>query len=99
MPAAVTFSDDPLATGRLDGQGEARAIRRDARRGGFQKDVNAILAQDLGHLVGDIGVLAREQPRAALDDRDPRAEAAEHLGELQPDIAATEHQQMLRYGV
>ena len=40
-----------------------------------------------------------QQLRAALHDGDGAAEAAEHLPELQPDVAAAQHQQVLGHRV
>ena len=39
-------------------------------------------------------VLARQEARALLDHRHLAAEAVEHLGELEADVAAAEHDQM-----
>ena len=41
-------------------------------------------------------VLDHHQSRAGLDDRDLAAEPAEHLPELQPDVAPAEDDQVLR---
>ena len=42
---------------------------------------------------------SRPAAGAALHDRHPAAEPAEHLAELQPDVAAAEHEQVLRHRV
>ena len=47
------------------------------------------------HRVGDVGVLAGDQPRRHLDHGDLGAEAAVHLRELQPDVAAADDDQVL----
>ena len=46
--------------------------------------------------IGDVGILARDDPRALFDDRHAAAEAAIRLRQFQPDIAAAEHDQMCR---
>ena len=60
---------------------------------------DALAFHDLADRLRDILVLARDQPRLPLDHRHLRTEAAEHLRELQPDIAAADHRQMPRQGV
>ena len=45
---------------------------------------------------GDVLVLALDQARAVFDNGDFAAEAAEHLSELQPDIAAPDDHEMTR---
>src|SRR6185369_17164971 len=47
----------------------------------------------------DLLVLARDQPRRHLAHGDLRAEAAEHLCELQPDVAAADDRQVLGHAV
>ena len=85
-----------LAVRRLDRQGDAVAVGlRHATRVGLQQDLDAVLAQDGGDGVGDVGVFAAEQALAALHDGHPAAEAAEHLAELQPDVAAAEDDQVV----
>ena len=44
--------------------------------------------------VGDVLVLAADQARALLDHRHLGAEAAEHLRELEPDVAAADDDQV-----
>src|SRR6059036_1241195 len=53
-------------------------------------------SQNLADLLGDVGVLAWRELRGALDDRHAAAEAAEHLPELKPDVAASQDQEVLR---
>lgn len=48
-------------------------------------DGDALAFEDVAHGGADILVLPGDQPRPLLDDRHVRAEAAEHLGEFQPD--------------
>ncbi len=57
-------------------------------------NLDALLLEDLEDLRGDILVLPAEQLVAPVHDRDPGAEATEHLPEFQPDVAAANHQQM-----
>ena len=47
----------------------------------------------------DIGILARKERLGPLDDRDPAAEPAEHLGELAADVAAAEDDEVFRQSV
>ena len=64
---------------------------------GPQQDLDTVLAQDLGHRY--IGILSAHQLPTELYDRDLAAETPEHLGELQPDVTAAEHEQVLRQDV
>ena len=50
--------------------------------------------EDAAHGLGDVGVLAADQPRPLLDHRDLGAEAAEGLGELEADVAAADHDEV-----
>ena len=54
-----------------------------------------VLPQDAEHRVGHVRVLLRQELAAALDDGHAAAEPAEHLPELEPDVAAAEHEQVL----
>ena len=98
---AATSRCEPASVGlpvrRLDGQLDA-AVRawRHPHRPGFQQHLHAVLAQDVAHRVGHVGVLAGEQLPAPLHDRHLAAKAAEHLAELQPDVAPADHQQVAR---
>ena len=65
----------------------------------LQQDLNAILAQNFGYRIRYVGILAAQQPLASLHDRDPAAEAPEHLAEFQSDVPPAQHQQMFRYGI
>ncbi len=85
-----------LTVRRANGQRHAGAVRRlhpDRRRGGQDRD--PVIAQDRGDPVRDVLVLDHHQARGVLDDRDLAAEPAEHLPELQPDVAAAEDDQVL----
>ena len=53
-----------------------------------------ISAQHLGH----VQVFAWQQLPALLDERHPAAESSEHLGELDPDVAAAEDEEVLGDG-
>ena len=44
--------------------------------------------------LGNVLVFARDEARTLFDDRDLGAEAAVHLGELEPDVAAADDDQM-----
>src|SRR6516164_745928 len=55
-----------------------------------------VFAQDCGDRLGDVLVFTSKELTAALDEGDTAAKAPKHLAEFEPDVAATEHQQMLR---
>ena len=52
--------------------------------------------KDVAHGLRDVLVLARDQARPLLDDGHLGAEAAVHLREFEPDIAAADDDQMPR---
>jgi hypothetical protein len=60
---------------------------------------DAFVFQEAPDLRGHILVLAADQARAHLHHRDARAEAAEHLRELQADVAAADHDEVLGHEV
>src|SRR6185436_9159340 len=55
--------------------------------------------EDLADRLRHVLVLARDEARRHLDDRHARAEAPEHLGELEADVAPADHDQVLRHEV
>src|SRR5256885_723389 len=57
------------------------------RRGRAEQEADALALQAALQLSGDVGVLAGEDLAAAVDHGHPAAEAAEHLPELQADVA------------
>src|SRR5205807_1087750 len=63
------------------------------RRGSGQ-DCDPVLAQNLRYFVRNVFILAHQQAWAALNDGDLAAKATKHLSKLQPDVAATDNQQM-----
>lgn len=63
--------------------------------GGRGEDVDAVVLEALADGRGDVGVLTRQQPVGALDDRDLGTEAAEHLGRLTADEASADHDELL----
>ena len=69
------------------------------RHSAFEPHVDALGLEDLLHRLRDVLVLARDQARRHLDDGDRAAEAAEHLPELEADVAAADHDQVLRHEV
>ena len=56
---------------------------------------DAFALEDRADRFRNVLVLAADQPRALLDHRHLRAEAPIHLRELEPDVAAADHHQML----
>ena len=67
--------------------------QRDAFGTGAHGDAFAF--EDLADRLRDVLVLAPDQPRTHLDNRHPGAEPPVHLREFEPDIAATDHDQVL----
>ena len=61
----------------------------------FSCDLDALVLDDLPDRGRDVFVLAADEPRPHLDDRDLGAEAPEHLTELETDVAAADDDQML----
>src|SRR6185312_7656013 len=72
------------------------AALRQAETPGVGVHGDPLTAEERRHRLGDLLVLARDQARPDLDDRHFAAETAEHLAELEADIAAAQHQQMAR---
>ena len=60
-----------------------------------QAHVHALGFQDPGHRRGDVRRFPLDQAVAGVDERDLAAEAAVHLRELQPDVAAADDDQVL----
>ena len=73
----------PLARAALDGAGL-----------GAEDHIDAVLREDRADRLGDVGVLAGQELRPALDHGDLAAEAPEGLRQLDADIAAAEHDQV-----
>ena len=71
----------------------------DAGRLRVQTNVDLLNLEDALDLRGDVFVVARDEPPAALDDGHPRAEPAIHLRELEGDVASAEDDEMLRQRV
>ncbi len=66
---------------------------------GASANVDALAGENVHDGGGHVLVLARHETRGRLDDRDLGSEAAENLGELEPDVAAAEHDEAARYGL
>jgi len=64
-----------------------------------EMDLDAILAQDISHFFGNVGVLAREELWCTLSDGDPASQPAKHLAKLQTNVASSHHDQVLRHFV
>ena len=60
------------------------------RGGGPQPHVHTLLPQMRRQQVGQLGIFAGRQVGVAAQQRDPRAHAREHLGELDPDVAGSD---------
>src|SRR5262249_14205972 len=63
---------------------------------GIEQNLDALVAQNLPHLFSSVGVFARHELGAPFDDGHAAAEAAIDLRKLEADIAAAEHDEMLR---
>ncbi len=63
---------------------------------GSRLDVDPLVPQVIAQQVGEFRVLTRSQMRVPPQERHPGAKAGVHLGELDPDIAATDDDQGLR---
>jgi hypothetical protein len=61
-----------------------------------EHDLDPVFLEDLLDAGGNVRVFVGEQLIVALHHGDVAAEAAEHLRELETDVAASENQQMLR---
>ena len=86
----------PLALRTPNSQRDTRARRLDLCRRRFEQDLDTVLAQNVCDRVGDVGILAAEELRTALNDCHIRSEAPEHLSELEPDVSAADDHQVLR---
>ena len=64
-----------------------------------EQHIQPVLPKYPEHRVGDVPVLQGQELAAALDHRHLAAEPPEHLGELEPDIAATQHDEVVRYPI
>ena len=74
-------------------------MRREADALGIEVHRDAFVLEDALHRGRHVLVFVLDQPRAALDDRHLGAEAAVHLREFEPDIAAADDRQMPRQRV
>src|SRR3990172_1998465 len=81
--------DDPAGARQLDRERDPALFTADALDPGPAEDVDALGDEDLAEGPPQAGFVAREEPRAR-DHRHPAAEPAEHLGELDRDVAAAE---------
>src|ERR1700758_1961006 len=84
------------ADGTIDPNDDALAAFRDSDAGSVDPYTHTFTLQDPADRRGDVRVLALDQSRTHLDDRPLAAEASIHLGEFEPDIAASDDHQMPR---
>ena len=85
---------DRIAAGDVHAHTVARRLDPlDRRR---RADVETLGGQEAGDLGGDLDVLSRGDPLAALDDRDRAAEPGEELPEFEADVAAAEDHEVVR---
>src|SRR5207247_11184486 len=62
---------------------------------GCQREMNALLFEDLSQFPGNFRVLAWQNLVAMMDDCHAAAEAPEHLPELESDVPSANHQQVI----
>jgi hypothetical protein len=74
----------------------APVLRVGAQGVGWQEHLDAVLAQDIDQLLGQVLVLPGQERPTTLNNGDLAAEAAKHLPELEAHIASAEHQEMIR---
>src|SRR5439155_7861317 len=77
-------------------ESQVTGIARDESRVGGQIDLDAVCSKNLLDLAGDIRILARQELRRALQDRDGASEAPKDLREFEPDVSAAEYDEMRR---
>src|SRR5215210_3513289 len=84
-----------LSLGRVNRQLDLAVVASlDAQGLSLKQYPEAVLAHDISHRFGHVGVLAAHQPLAALHDRHLATEAPEHLGKFEPHVAAAQDQQV-----
>ena len=83
-----------LAVGRLDAQ--PVALGGLAERLGAEQDLDAQRREALGDGRGQLGIVERQDLLLRLDHGDLAAELGEGSAELEPDIAAADHDEALR---
>src|SRR5215210_6395444 len=84
-----------LSLGRVNRQLDLAVVASlDAQGLSLKQYPEAVLAHDISHRFGHVGVLAAHQPLAALHDRHLATEAPEHLGKFEPHVAAAHDQQV-----
>src|SRR5262249_41355525 len=84
----------PLLAVDADANPYTRGLERDALRVETQPD--ALALHDLLDRARHVFVLAIDEPRGPLDDRDLRPEAAVHLREFEADVASADDGEVLR---
>ncbi len=78
-----------------DPKGDAFIVRGEGDAFGAQSDLDALVLQDPFDRRGHVLVVAANEAIAHLDHRDPAAETAVHLRELETDVAAADDDQVL----
>src|SRR5262249_3394595 len=78
-------------------EGETRGVGAELYPGGkgAQPNVDALLAEHFGEHLGHLGLLAWDQARRPLDERDARAEAGQDLRDLAAHGPTAEHERRL----
>ena len=83
----------------VDADRDSVAGAADGDAFGIEPDRNPFGFEDFANRVGHLVVLAADEMRAHLDHGDLAAEAAIHLRELEPDVAAADDDEMARQDV
>ena len=92
----VAALDDPRARRGADAQANLLAgAAFDLERLGAQNDIDALIIEKLQQRLGYVAILARDKLRRLFDDGDAAAEPAHRLRQLESDIAAAKHDQMI----
>src|ERR1700685_2853126 len=85
--------------GHDDGKLDLRAFLCDALNLPIEQNIDAILLHDFENFGSDVSVLAAQQFGRFLNNSHAAAEAPEQLAQLKSNIAAADHEEMLRHGI
>ena len=86
-----------LSVRRLDIDAQAVALLVHAGHFGRQEEFHTLALQETLELLRDFAVEARRDAVEEFDDRHVAAETSPHRSQFEPDIAAADHEQPLRY--
>jgi hypothetical protein len=80
----------------VDPCGDPIPLPAEADAFGVETDFHALVFEDLADRVADVFILAADEPRSPLNQCHVAPEAAIDLGKLEADVAAADHDQVLR---